>query len=207
MPEKSLKTSRIEAFSDGVIAIVLTIMVLELKLPEHAGEHGLWQSLLEPLLPKLVPYIMSFIVIAIMWVNHHDLLNNARRADNAVLWCNNHLLFWMSLIPVSTAFLGDHPFEPLALAAYGFVLTACSTGFTLLRWCVTRDDHGALSPLHAASLKKSVIGTLIYASSMPLAYASVYLSMAIFMLIPCIFILPEFLLPRWASTGPEKRRR
>jgi uncharacterized membrane protein len=207
MPEKSPKTSRIEAFSDGVIAIVLTIMVLELKLPEHAGEHGLWLSLLEPLLPKLVPYIMSFIVIAIMWVNHHGLLNNARRADNAVLWCNNHLLFWMSLIPVSTAFLGDHPFEPLALAAYGFVLTGSSTAFTLLRWCVTRDERGHLSALHAASVKKSVIATLIYGASMPLAFASVYLSMAIFVLIPAIFILPEFLLPCWARAKSDKHRR
>jgi uncharacterized membrane protein len=95
MPDLSPKTARIEAFSDGVIAIVLTIMVLELKLPEQPGEQGLWQGLLAPLLPKLVPYIMSFLLIAIMWVNHHQLLNNARRVDSKVLWSNNHLLFWM----------------------------------------------------------------------------------------------------------------
>ncbi len=112
----------------------------------------------------------------------------------------------MSLIPVSTAFLGDNPFEPIAVAAYGFVLTGSSIGFTLLRWCVTRDERGRFSALHAASLNKSVIGTLIYAASIPLAFVSVYLSMAIFVFIPAIFFLPDFLLPRWATGEAAKNR-
>jgi TMEM175 potassium channel family protein len=207
MPEKFPKTSRIEAFSDGVIAIVLTIMVLELKVPEHVGDQGIGLDLLTSLLPKLVPYIMSFIVIAIMWVNHHRLLDAAHRADNTVLWANIHLLFWMTLIPISTAFVGEHLFEPVAIAAYGFLLTGSSTAFTLLRWCVTRDERGQLSALHAASVKKSVIATAIYGASIPLAYVSVYLSMAIFVILPALFVLPDFLLPRWAVNAPEKRRR
>jgi uncharacterized membrane protein len=203
MPEKFIKTSRIEAFSDGVIAIVLTIMVLELKVPEHSG-HGLWDGLLAPLLPKLVPYILSFVVIAIMWVNHHRLLDSAQRSDNAVLWYNIHLLFWMTLIPVSTAYLGDNPFDTVAVAAYGFVLAACSTAFTLLRWWLTRDEHGRFSPLQAGILKKSVVATLIYAASIPMAFASVYVAMAIFLVIPALFFVPDALLPRWA-TGKAAR--
>ena len=198
MPEKSIKTSRIEAFSDGVIAIVLTIMVLELKVPEHGG-HGVWDGLLAPLLPKLVPYILSFVVIAIMWVNHHRLLDSAQRADNAVLWFNNNLLFWMTLIPVSTAYLGDNPFDTVAVAAYGFVLAACSTAFTLLRWWLTRDEHGGFSPLQAGILKKSMVGTLIYTSSIPLAFVSVYIAIAIFFIVPALFFVPDALLPRWAA--------
>jgi TMEM175 potassium channel family protein len=203
MPEQFIKTSRIEAFSDGVIAIVLTIMVLELKVPEHSG-HGLWDGLLAPLLPKLVPYILSFVVIAIMWVNHHRLLDSAQRSDNAVLWYNIHLLFWMTLIPVSTAYLGDNPFDTVAVAAYGFVLAACSTAFTLLRWWLTRDEHGRFSALHAGILKKSVVATLIYTASIPMAFVSVYIVMAIFFIIPALFFVPDALLPRWA-TGKAAR--
>ncbi len=206
MPDTSPKTARIEAFSDGVIAIVITIMILELKLPEHAGEGDFWHSLLAPLLPKLIPYILSFIVIAIMWVNHHHLLDSARRAGYGVMWCNNNLLFWMTLIPVSTAFLGEHPFNAIAVATYGFVLAACTWAFTLLRWNVTRDEHGHLSARYAAILKKSLVGTSLYTASVPLAFVSIYISMAIFVTIPAIFFLPSFLLPRWATDDQEKHR-
>jgi uncharacterized membrane protein len=95
---------RLEAFSDGVIAIIVTIMVLELKLPEHVAEYGLVSGLLVPMSPKLISYAMSFLVVAIMWVNHNALMATVRRATRAILWQNNHLLFWMSLIPFATGF-------------------------------------------------------------------------------------------------------
>ena len=127
-------------------------------------------------------------------VNHHQLLGEARGARGALLWCNNHLLFWMSLIPISTAFLGENPFAPIGVAAYGFVLAACATAFTLLRWVVTHDGGGFATPVQAASFKKSVTATSLYALSVPLAFVSVYLSMAIFVIIPAIFFMPDLLL-------------
>jgi uncharacterized membrane protein len=109
----------------------------------------------------------------------------------------------MSLIPISTAFVGEHLFYPIAV--YGFVLTGSSTAFTFLRWCVTRDERGVVTLKDAASLKKSVVATIAYSASIPLAFVSVYLSMAIFVFIPALFFLPDFLLPRWA-TGEAQRR-
>src|SRR5205085_7972813 len=126
-------TGRIEAFSDGVFAIIITIMVLELKLPDHAADHGLWLGLLKPLAPKLISYALSFLVVAIMWVNHHALMDVAPHATRQLMWWNNHLLFWMSLIPLATAFVGENPFLPIAVALYGFVLFAAAASFTLLR--------------------------------------------------------------------------
>jgi uncharacterized membrane protein len=196
------KTGRIEAFSDGVIAIIITIMVLELRLPEHSVANGLWAGLLAPLLPRLVPYLLSFVVIAIMWVNHHQLLHAARRATPALLWSNIHLLLWMSLIPVATAVVGEDPFVPLSIATYGFVLTANASAFILLRWCVSRevsgDDH--LMREHKSVIRKNLFAIALYSVSVPLAFVSVYISMAIFVLIPTLFFMPN-LLP-----GPSEPR-
>jgi uncharacterized membrane protein len=196
---------RIEAFSDGVIAIIITIMVLELKLPEHAVANGLWAGLLGPLLPKLVPYVLSFLVIAIMWVNHHQLLHAASHATRALLWSNIHLLLWMSLIPISTALLGDDPFVPLAVAAYGFVLCANSSAFMLLRWCVARKarDNVAAMRQHTKVMKMNLLAAILYALSIPVAFVSVYISMAIFVLIPALFFLPD-LLPVVALTDVDE---
>ncbi|MGB7100190.1 MAG: TMEM175 family protein [Xanthobacteraceae bacterium] len=188
-------TGRIEAFSDGVIAIIITIMVLELKLPEHSIVNGLWAGLLGPLLPKLIPYLLSFVVIAIMWVNHHQLLHGARQATRAVLWSNIHLLLWMSLIPIATVIVGEDPFVPLSVAAYGFVLTANASAFMLLRWCVARQvrDNTGLMRQHNSVMMKNLFAVALYALSVPLAFASVYISMAIFVLIPALFFMPDLL--------------
>lgn len=152
------KTGRIEAFSDGVIAIIITIMVLEPRLPEHSVANGLWAGLLTPLLPRLIPYLLSFLVIAIMWVNHHQFLHAARKATPALLWSNIHLLLWMSLIPVATAVVGEDPFVPLSIATYGFVLTANASAFILLRWCVSREvrDDDGLMREHASVMRKNL---------------------------------------------------
>src|SRR5271166_3501798 len=110
-------TNRIEAFSDGVIAVIITIMVLEMKVPRDTT----LTSLLG-IAPQFLAYLLSFLVVAIMWVNHHHLLHAARRADARLLWSNNNLLFWMSLIPFVTAYMGDHFRDPRAVALYGVVL-------------------------------------------------------------------------------------
>jgi len=188
-------TNRIEAFSDGVFAIIITIMVLELKLPEHAADHGLWAGLIVPLAPKLISYALSFLVLAIMWVNHHTLMDVTPRASRPLMWWNNHLLFWMSLIPLATAFLGENPFQPIAVALYGFVLFTSAAGFTLLRRHASTQtsSDASVAALNRRVIRKSLLGTTLYAASVPLAFVSVYLSMGIFVLIPAMFFLPEWL--------------
>ena len=186
--------ARLEAFSDGVIAIIVTIMVLELKLPEHVSEKGLLDGLLLPMAPKLVTYAMSFLVVAIMWVNHHALMATVHNATRTILWLNNHLLFWMSLIPFSTGFLGENPRLPDAFAVYGFVLAAACGSFTLLRWHAFnqgRDDAG-LARVHRVVLRKSILATSLYAVSVPLAYVSIHAAAAIFVAVPAMFFLPIF---------------
>lgn len=185
---------RLEAFSDGVIAIIITIMVLELKLPEHAGDLGLWQGVLKPLGPKLISYAMSFLVVAIMWVNHHALIATVGRATPALLWQNLHLLFWMSLIPFTTAYVGEHPDKAEALAAYGFVLAASGAAFALLRWQASaqgrEDPH--LARVHKIVLRKSILGASLYALSVPAAFVSGKLAMVLLVAVPLLFILPNF---------------
>src|SRR3954453_3778182 len=126
-------TGRLEAFSDGVIAIIITIMVLNLKIPESAAERGLWQGILVPLAPVLISYAVSFVVVGGMWVNHHQLIPTAPVATRPLMWWNNNLLFWMSLVPFVTSFLGTNPFLPLAYALYGSVLSLCIFSLMLLR--------------------------------------------------------------------------
>src|SRR5436853_308860 len=121
-------TNRLEAFSDGVIAIIVTIMVLELKLPPDGTPQALAR-----IAPTVLSYMLSFVVVAIMWVNHHQLIHAARRADGRLLWSNNFLLFCMSLIPFATAYLGQHYTDALPAALYGAVMTTCGLGFTWLR--------------------------------------------------------------------------
>jgi uncharacterized membrane protein len=188
-------TGRIEAFSDGVIAIIITIMVLNLRIPEGAAERGLWQGILLPLAPVLISYAVSFVVIGVMWVNHHQLLPTAPVATRPLMWWNNNLLFWMSLVPFVTGFLGANPFRPLAYALYGSVLALCILSLMLLRLYIAhRAKTGrAVDAHHQRLLRKTALGAALYAASVPLAYASIYISMAIFAVVPAMFFLPEAL--------------
>jgi uncharacterized membrane protein len=181
-------TNRIEAFSDGVIAIILTVMVLELKVPTRATLPAL-----RAVVPTLLSYALSFLIVAIMWVNHHHMLHLAKHASAKLLWANNNLLFWMSLIPFVTAYLGQTRGAPMAVAAYGSILTFCAGGFTLLRYAVTADhtDHAATQEQNRRAMRKSTWSCLLYASSVPLAFVHISLSFFIFLLIPAIYFLPE----------------
>src|SRR5271169_5675665 len=132
----AMGTNRLEAFSDGVIAVIITIMVLELKVPRDTT-----LSSLRSLAPQFLSYLLSFLVVAIMWVNHHHLLHSARRADARLLWSNNTLLFFMSLVPFVTAYMGNNCWDPRAVALYGFVLALCSISFFLLRWAIIQHHR------------------------------------------------------------------
>ena len=176
---------RLEAFSDGVIAIIVTIMVLELKAPSQATPAALFA-----LSPVFLSYALSFLVVAIMWVNHHHLLHSVHRVDGGLLWWNNHLLFWISLIPFSTAFLGDHPREPLAVSVYAANLGFAALGFVALRGAVAARDHGRVE-LHLRQRRKNLMTMGLYLSAIPLAQVSVWLSYGVFVLIPALYFMPE----------------
>src|ERR1051326_155713 len=151
-----MTTNRLEAFSDGVIAIIITIMVLELQVPREANLAALLK-----LGPVFLSYVLSFLVVAIMWVNHHHLIHAAKHADASLLWANNFLLFWMSLIPFATRYLGVNSRAPFAVALYGAVLASCAAAFSWLRYIVNqrhrRDPH--LNEYNQSMLRKSLYST------------------------------------------------
>lgn len=188
MPHGEMTTSRLEAFSDGVIAIIVTIMVLELRAPAQPT----WPALLK-IAPVFITYGLSFLIVAIMWVNHHHMIHVVRRVTARLLWSNLNLLFWMSLVPFVTEFVGKNYREPMSVALYGLDLTMCSAAFYLLRLELIRQelDHSEMIEYHHGVQRKNGFSFLLYLASAPLAYVSVYLSFMVFALIPALYFLPE----------------
>jgi uncharacterized membrane protein len=188
MPHSEMTTGRLEAFSDGVIAIIVTIMVLELHAPSQPTLAGLWK-----VAPVFLSYGLSFLVVAIMWVNHHHLIHAVHAVTARLLWSNLYLLFWMSLVPFVTDYLGKNYHEALAVALYGLDLFLCSSAFYLLRVILVEQDQrdGTLADYHRSIQRKNVFSAALYLSSVPLAYVSVYASFFIFALIPAMYFLPE----------------
>jgi uncharacterized membrane protein len=195
-------TGRIEAFSDGVVAILVTIMVLELRVPAEAFASGRIATVFVALGPNLIVYALSFLAITIMLVNHHGLMRVAPHATAGLFWWNANLLFWMSLIPLSTAVFAANPFLPLAVAFYGAVLTANAVSFTQLHYYTVllgAAGHGP-RPIQRLLLKRDLVATLLYGLSVPLAYVSIYLSWAIFAALPAIYFSPA------SGADPPSRR-
>jgi uncharacterized membrane protein len=188
MSHKEMSTSRLEAFSDGVIAIIVTIMVLELRAPAQPT----WPSLLR-VLPTFISYALSFLVVAIMWVNHHHMIHVVRQVTARLLWSNLNLLFWMSLVPFVTEFAGKNYHAPLAIALYGLDLSMCASAFCLLRIELMRQEShdSAMVEYHRGIQRKNLLSLFLYLSSAALAYVSIYASFFIFILVPAIYFLPE----------------
>jgi uncharacterized membrane protein len=188
MSRGEMTTSRLEAFSDGVIAIIVTIMVLDL----HAPSQPTLSALLK-VSPSFVSYALSFLVIGIMWVNHHHLIHAAHKVSAGLLWSNLNLLFWMSLVPFVTDFLGKNFHQPMAVALYGLDLVLCSLAFYLLRIELVRQtrDNQDLVEYHLSIQRKNAFSAALYLLSVPLAYVSIYASFFIFALIPALYFLPE----------------
>jgi uncharacterized membrane protein len=197
MPHGEMTTSRLEAFSDGVIAIIVTIMVLELRAPSQPS----WPALLK-VAPVFLSYGLSFLVVAIMWVNHHHLIHAVHEVTARLLWSNLNLLFWMSLVPFVTDFLGKNYHQPMAVALYGLDLAMCGSAFYILRTELVRQDgvDGNLRDYHAGVQRKNAFSAGLYFLSIPLAYVSVYASFFIFALIPAMYFLPE---KKLAASGQE----
>lgn len=183
-----MKTGRLEAFSDGVIAVIITIMVLELKVP-HTGT----PEALLAVAPSFLVYGLSFVVVAIMWVNHHHFIERALRADPALLWSNNNLLFWMSLIPFVTGYLGENCHASLAVAVYGAVFALTSAAFLILHIALAaQDPNDARRQAETRGWKRKAAFSIVsYAIAAALAFVSVTASFAIFVIIPAMYFWPE----------------
>jgi uncharacterized membrane protein len=184
----AMGTNRLEAFSDGVIAVIITIMVLALKVPRDTT-----LTSLRSLVPEFLSYLLSFLVVAIMWVNHHHMLHSARRSDARLLWSNNALLFWMSLVPFVTAYMGNNPRDPRAVALYGMVLALCSITFALLRSAILQHHLGnqEMVDYHRRIQSKNLFSLLLYLASAPLAFVDVRISFFIFVFVALSYFLPE----------------
>lgn len=186
---------RMEAFSDSVIAVAITIMVLELHAP-HAGD----LDALRELLPGFLAYAMSFTIVGIYWVNHHHLLHLTGKVTGGVMWANLHLLFWLTLVPFTTAWMGEHHREPLPTAIYGAIFLACGVAYQILEAAIVRAD-GAESKLGAAigrDLKGKASG-LLYASSIPLAWIDTWISDAVFVIVAAMWFVPDRRIERHAK--------
>ena len=181
-----MNKTRLEAFSDGVIAIIITIMVLELKIP-HGSD---WQSL-QTLAPKFLSYIISFVYIAIYWNNHHHLLHTVKYVTGSILWANTHLLFWLSLVPFATAWAGENQFAELPVAMYSFIMLMAGVSYFILSRTIIKV-HGKDSILSSAIGKdlKGIISVVGYSIAVPLAFyfkdgsLIIIISIAFFWLIP-----------------------
>jgi len=176
---------RLEAFSDGVIAIIITIMVLELKAP-HDGQ-SLW-----PLWPTLVSYVLSFLYVGIYWNNHHNLWHAARTVDGPSLWANLHLLFWLSLLPFATSWMGNTHFSSPAVAAYGVVLFLCAAAWSLMALALKRL-HGEDEAIHRALSqdRKEKASLFLYLAAIPLAFWQPLLSCLVYLAVAGMWFIPD----------------
>ena len=179
--------NRLEAFSDGVIAILITIMVLELKVP-----HGEGLAALEPLVPVFLSYVLSFVYLGIYWNNHHHMLHTIRKVTGPILWANLHLLFWLSLIPFATGWLGENHFASLPMAMYGVVLLLAALAYYLLQQLIIASQ-GADSLLKKAVARdwKGKLSPLCYAIAIPLAFVSRWISLALYVFVALIWLIPD----------------
>lgn len=191
-------TGRIEAFSDGVIAIIITILILEIHVPhvEVMTAAGVWRALV-PLLPKLLAFLVSFVTVAIFWVNHHHFFHALPKSNGPLLWYNNHLLFWLAVVPFATAFLGDYPTLSGVVAIYGFVLCMAALAFALMirfvffRSALLPDSVSAM--VRQRQFRRSLVGVGLYGASAALAFVHPYISLAIFVIVPLFYFFPQMI--------------
>nr|WP_315224733.1 TMEM175 family protein [uncultured Flavobacterium sp.] len=182
-----MKPNRLEAFSDGVLAIIITIMVLELKVPEGNNVESL-----KPLLPTFTTYILSFIYIGIYWNNHHHLMQTSTAVSGKVLWANLHLLFWLSLLPFATGYMGENHFEKLPTALYGFVLFMSSNAWQILIYSL-RKNHAIDALIHKmyASKLKIFSSIILYALGTGLSFVNPLIAVGIYLLVAVLWFIPN----------------
>lgn len=182
-----MKTSRLEAFSDGVLAIVITIMVLEFKVPEESNFHSLIS-----MIPIFISYLLSFVYIGIAWSNHHHLFQIAEKVNGTILWANLHLLFWISLIPFATSWIGENHLETAPVALYGLVLIMTATAYFILQKAII-NHHDKDFSLDKAIGKgaKGIFSTIIYAFGIAMAFFIPTVSIVCYIIVALIWIVPD----------------
>ena len=190
-----MPTERLAAFSDGVVAILITIMVLELDVP-----HGSDFDALRPVLPLFLTYLLSFVYLGIYWNNHHHLLHAADRVNGAILWANLHLLFWLSLVPFATGWMGENHFAELPVSVYGALLLLAAIAYYILQTLIV-IEHGRDSALARAlgSDLKGKISPVAYAVAIPLAFVSRWASIALYVTVAVMWFIPDRRLERALS--------
>lgn len=187
-----MKKNRLEAFSDGVLAIIITIMVLEIKVP-----HGIEPETLKPLIPVFISYVLSFIYIGIYWNNHHHLLQASHSVNGRILWANLHLLFWQSLIPFVTGWMGENHFATFPVALYGFILLMNAVAYTIL--CLTLiHHHGKESELAVAigTDRKGKLSMLLYFVAIILAFINSWVSFGLYIVVAIMWFIPDLRIER-----------
>lgn len=182
-----MRKGRLEAFSDGVLAIIITIMVLELAPPHEAD-----LSALQPLIPKFLSYILSFIFLGIYWNNHHHLWQVVERVNGSILWANLHLLFWLSLVPFVTGWMGENHFAKVPVAMYGAVLWFSAVAyFIMVRALMARHDETSVLVTALGDGTKERISLLIYTAAIPLAFVASWISMTLYVIVAIMWLIPD----------------
>jgi uncharacterized membrane protein len=183
----SMNTSRLEAFSDGVLAVVITVMVLDLKVPQQEG-----LAALRSLMPVLLTYVLSFLFIGIYWSNHHHMLHATRRVTGGVLWANLHLLFWLSLFPFVTSWVGQNPLAVLPTALYGVILAMSAVAYAILaRTIIAGEGPDSLLARAIGNDRKGKISLLVYVVSIPIALLKPWISQGLFVVVAFLWLVPD----------------
>src|SRR6267142_1343628 len=182
-----MKTTRLEAFSDGVLAIIITIMVLELKVP-----HTVELAALKPLLPVLLSYVLSFIYLGIYWNNHHHLFQATEQVSGGILWANLHLLFWLSLFPFTTGWMGENGLSAIPTAVYGFVLLMAGLAYYVLeRAIIAKEGRESFLALAVGKEWKGKISLALYLAAIPLAFVSSWIASALYVFAALLWLIPD----------------
>jgi uncharacterized membrane protein len=182
-----MNKGRLEAFSDGVIAIIITIMILELRVP-----HGADAAVLRPMIPAFLSYVLSFVYLGIYWSNHHHLLQAARQVNGGILWANLHLLFWLSLVPMATGWMGDSGFAAVPVALYGVVLLLAAMAYTIL--CRALIAHHGRDSVLAGAVGRDFKGTIsmvFYAVGILLSFASAPIACGLYVVVAIMWLVPD----------------
>jgi uncharacterized membrane protein len=187
MSHPKMKTTRLEAFSDGVLAIIITIMVLELKVP-----HAVELAALKPVLPVLLSYVLSFIYLGIYWNNHHHLFQATEQVSGGILWANLHLLFWLSLFPFTTAWMGENHLAAIPTAIYGFVLLMAAIAYYILqRTIIAKEGRESLLAQAVGRDWKGKLSPLFYLAAVPLAFVSPWIAGGLYVFVALVWLIPD----------------
>lgn len=197
-----MSTDRLEAFSDGVLAIIITIMVLELKVP-HAAE----LADLKPLLPVFLSYVLSFIYVGIYWNNHHHMFHSTKHVTGGILWANLHLLFWLSLFPFTTGWMGENHLAPTPTAVYGFVLLMAAIAYYILqRTIIAQQGRDSLLAAAIGKDRKGKLSPVFYLAAIPLAFVSPWISSGLYVLVALMWLVPDRRIERLLVKGEPRER-